>query len=461
MLWTVLLLSVAQAAPVSSVHADHLARPPRLPVRAATAPSPPDSVPTPERIVYGYYATWAGELSDLDWARLTHVAIFNVDLNADGSVSGMGTWDVLGPQAVALAAPHGVKVHLTLTCFDDDVMNAVLPDAGRRGALVDTLVAAVDRAGADGVSVDCEGVPGALRDPLTTLVAELQAELDEVSIATPAIDWSGAFDKAALSIHADQIFIMGYGYHWAGGNPGPVAPLEGGAPWSDWSLSDTVATYLAEGADPERIVLGLPLYGRTWPTTDNNVPGTATDRGTAVTMVEGVSLANTHGRLYDTVTDTPYTFVSSTSQTWYDDHASLELKVRWAVEAGLGGVGFWALNYEGNDPSFWAMITDETTGLSTEDTGASSDGGGTDGGSGSGSDGGSGGGGDTGSADGADGTTSGTGGGSEDRLDDSGAGLEPKGTRLEQNIPSCAGGAAVWLCLLGPVVGWRRRSMRG
>ena len=233
---------------------------------------------------------------------------------------------------------------------------------------------------------------------LTTLVAELQARVDEVSVATPAIDWTDAFDKAALSVHADRIFIMGYDYHWGGGDPGPIAPLEGGSPWAPWSLTDSLETYLAEGADPDRIVLGLPLYGRTWPTTNNTVPGTSTGRASSVTMVNGIALAATHGRLYDTVTDTPYTFISSTSQTWYDDHASIQLKVHWAIEAGLGGIGFWALNYEGNDPAFWDMITAETTGLDPVDPvdtgdsgGGTADDGGSDGGS---SDGGGGGGGD-------------------------------------------------------------------
>ena len=44
-------------------------------------------------------------------------------------------------EAVALAAPHGVRVHLTLTCFDDAIMAAVLPDATRR-AMVDALASA-------------------------------------------------------------------------------------------------------------------------------------------------------------------------------------------------------------------------------------------------------------------------------------------------------------------------------
>jgi hypothetical protein len=30
------------------------------------------------------------------------------------------------------------------------------------------------------------------------------------------------------------------------------------------------------------------------------------------------------------------------------------------MQAGLQGVGFWALTYEGNDPEFWQMVEDET-----------------------------------------------------------------------------------------------------
>jgi len=410
-----LMLSTAWAG---SVHADHMAHPPALPHRSAARPSPPDTVPPPERIVFGYSAPWAGELADIDYARLTHLAVFNVDLNADATVSGMSNWDRLGPEAVALATPHGVKVQLALTCFDETVMEAVLPNPTLRGVLVSTLADAVDRAGADGISVDCEGVPSTLRDDLTALVVELQAAVDEVSIATPAVDWSDAFDKAALSAHADQIFIMGYDYHWGSGDPGPVAPLRGGDPWSDWSLAHTVDTYIREGAAPERIVLGLPLYGRTWPSTDNTIPGTATATGASLTMVEGMALSDIHGRAYDGVTDTPYTFASSTSQTWYDDPESIQIKVRWAVEAGLGGVGFWALHYEGNDPAFWQMVTDETTGLSggepeATDTGTTTD---------------------RGPEDGPDATPA-----------DSGYVVQPKGTRTTLGTTSCAGGALGWV----------------
>ena len=357
-----LMLLALAGVPTSAggPHADHAARPPRARAPLARPAAPPTRGPPPDVWVYGYYATWAGALSDLQWDRLTHVAVFSVDLKADGSLDGESLWWSHGPEAVALAAPHGVRVHLTLTCFDDAIMAAVLPDATRRATTITRLSELVDGADAHGVSVDCEGMDAALRAPFVDFVAELGAAVDEVTVALPAIDWSDAYDYGALAEHADALFIMGYDYHWSGGEPGPVAPLFGGDPWSDWSLAWTVSDYRAAGVGDDKLVLGLPLYGRDWPTTDTTVPGSATGRASAVFLAEAVEQADVSGRLFDDTTATPYTFPDATSQLWYDDTDSIQRKVAWAVDGGLRGVGFWALNYESGDPDFWSMIRDET-----------------------------------------------------------------------------------------------------
>jgi spore germination protein len=350
MLWISLALA--------GVHEDQRLLPPAVPrplSRPSAAPGPP-----PQVWVYGYWATWAGDLEDLDWARLTHVAIFWVDMESDGSVSATSNWTNNAARAMELAAPHGVKVHLTLTCFDDDVMASVLPSASKRTKLVNELGELVDAYGAHGVSVDCEGMSSSLKDDLVAFVEELGQRVDEVTVATPAIDWSGAYDYDALAYAGDALFIMGYGYHWSAGNPGPVAPLHGGDPWSAYSLEWSVEDYRTWGTPDDRIILGLPLYGRDWPTTSTAVPGSATGEGSAVTMVEAVPECEALGRQYDTVTDTPYCFPSSTHQLWYDDTESIEAKVSWAVEEELLGVGFWALNYEGGDPDFWDMMAERT-----------------------------------------------------------------------------------------------------
>lgn len=365
-----LLVLAAAAAP--GVHGAHRHHPPAVAPRVA-APLPP-AESAPSVWVYGYYAYWAGEPEDIPWDRLTHVAVFSVDLESDGTVSGTWVWDEYGPRAVALAAPAGVRVHLTLTCFDDGVMAAVLPSESRRATAVDALGTLVDEQGADGVSVDCEGLDAEYKADFVSFVRELKARVPEVTVAMPSVDWNGAYDYDELALASDGLFIMGYGYHWSGGNPGPVAPLHGGDPWSDYSLAWTVDDYRTWGATDDKLVVGLPLYGYDWPSTSTDVPGTATGDGDAVTMVGAVAQAEETGRTYDTVTDTPYTFPDSASQLWYDDTDSLRVKIRWAVDEGLLGIGFWALNYEGGDAEFWDMVAEETTredGDDTADTGDS------------------------------------------------------------------------------------------
>ncbi|MFT4975298.1 MAG: spore germination protein [Myxococcota bacterium] len=331
----------------------------------AAAPLPPGGQSTlppgapPDATVYGYHAYWTGSPLDLDFSRLTHVAVFNVDLNSDGTLSDTDRWTGVAGDLVPLAHSHGVKVHLCMTSFYDSTTNTVLSSASRRTAAITALAALVDEHGADGVNVDIEGLDGDQRDNMTAFIAELAEAVPEVYIATPAIDWTGAFDYSALADLSDGLFIMGYGYHWSGGDPGPVAPLYGGSPWSDYSLEWTVEDYLSSGAPADKIVLGLPLYGRQWPTDGPDVPGTATASGDAFVMHSALDEAAERGSLYDTTTHTPY-ILETDSQLWFDDVESVRDRIRFAVDSGLQGTGFWALQYEGDPEAFWNMVSEET-----------------------------------------------------------------------------------------------------
>lgn len=358
-----LFLSTALASDIPGPHAAHLLNPPSVPQTAYTPP-PPGSTP-PDVTVYGYHAYWTGDPLDLDFNRLTHLAIFNVDLNSDGTLSSTDNWTDVAGDVVDLAHAHGVKVHVCMTSFEDSVTNSVLSSSSRRATTIAALKALVDDYGADGVNVDIEGLDSDQRDNMTAFIEELGSAVDEIYIAMPAIDWNGAFDYEALADASDGLFIMGYGYHWSGGDPGPVAPLYGGSPWSDYALDWTVEDYLQNGAPADKIILGLPLYGREWPTTSSAVPGEATGTGVAFTMSAALDEAATHGSLYDEPTHTPY-ILQSNSQLWYDDVESVRDRIAFAVDEGLQGVGFWALQYEGDAASFWSMVSEETTTGSTD-----------------------------------------------------------------------------------------------
>jgi len=326
--------------------------PSRTPLREVSEP--------PTVTVYGYWPWWGDDLSTVPMEYLTHLAMFGVSIDADGGLLNTSNWTAYAEEAVALAHPVGVRVHLCVVSTDSNVIGSVLSSAGHRARAVSEIQAQVEAYGADGVNIDFEGVPSANKADFVTFIRELKASLPEVYLATPAVDWSGAYDYDELGLASDGMFIMGYGYHWAGGDPGPIAPLYGGDPWSVYSLEWTVDDYLTWGAPADRVVLGLPLYGYLWPTTDNSVPGTATGSGSALTYSSAVSTGQTYGRMWDEVTHTPYAFPSGTSQLWYDDEESLADKIEWAVGQGIQGVGFWALTYENGDPSFWAMVSELT-----------------------------------------------------------------------------------------------------
>ena len=340
------------------VEGPHDARAPSVDAIENTRVPPPLRAPSdrPDITVYGYWPYWGDPMDTMPWDQLTHLAVFDVGLEPDGTLSNTHRWHDNAANAVSLAAVHGVKVHLCLTSFSSATMDAVLRSPTLRAQVIQQLDAMVDQYGADGVNVDFEGLGVANKADFVDFVVELQAAVDEVYLAMPAVDWAGAYDFDELSAVADGLFIMGYAYHWTGGSPGPNAPLYGGTPWSPWSLDWSVDDYRTWGATDDKLILGLPLYGFQWPTTDTSVPGSSTGTGWAVTYAAAVPAGQSHGRLYDAQTETPYAFPSASEQLWYDDAESLSAKISYAVDQGLQGVGFWAMTYADADAQLWTAI---------------------------------------------------------------------------------------------------------
>ena len=331
------------------------------------------AIPTPagERLTsYGFLPYWISDPLSLDLDSLTHVAYFRVGLSSTGVPTETSGWTNIASDLVAAAHAVGTKVHLTVAVFDDDTQNSVLGSATHRTNAVTALARLVNDFGADGVNVDFEGTPASQKANLVSFVAELKAEVDEVYVDTPAIDWSGAYDYDELAFASDGLFIMAYDYHWGGGSPGPVSPLFGGSPWpSDYAMDWTLDDYRTYGAPDDKIVIGLPLYGREWPSPSDAVPGTSSGDAVSHTMANAIERAAGYPARFEETSQTAWAF-TEVGQLWYDDHATIETKLEWSVDQGVQGVGFWALGYDGNDPDFWAMVDSYTVITTTEDSGA-------------------------------------------------------------------------------------------
>ena len=84
-----------------------------------------------------------------------------------------------------------------------------------------------------------------------------------------------AYDLLQLSKLLDHIHVMCYDYHgswdtYAAHNAPLFAP-----PGDTWNVASSLEYYISQGADPQKLVLGLPLYGRTFLLKNSSEPGSA------------------------------------------------------------------------------------------------------------------------------------------------------------------------------------------
>jgi len=333
----------------------------------------PEEAPKLTKKVFGYYPYWVGGYSGFHWDLLSTVAYFSAEVDTaagDGSISELHGWGTTTSALISTAHAMGVEVVLTVTCFDGPTITSVLSDAGNRTRLTNNLLTLVMDAGGDGVNIDFEGVPagGTNKANLVNLMTELSTAFHssipgfQVTIATPAVDWSGVFDYDLLALNSDGLVIMGYDYHWSGGDPGPVSPLSGSSLWGPYSITWTVNDYLVWGGGENRgkFILGLPFYGYDWPSVDYTIPGEATGGGVGIRYTDAKGMAGTYGSNWDADSETPFVLYTDTGphQLWYDDSESLSRKFDLVLAQDLGGIAIWALNYEGSETDVWDAVRD-------------------------------------------------------------------------------------------------------
>jgi spore germination protein YaaH len=313
--------------------------------------------------VFGYHPYWAAadDHTHYDYSALTTIGYFSMTVDAaTGTYSTLRSWRTT--PLISYAHERGVKVVLVVTNFGNAANDSILGDPAKGSALITAIVNEVKNAGGDGVNIDFEQVRGTQRANLVAFMRDLATAMRnvvpgaEVSMAVPAVDWSNAFDLAQLSTICDYLILMGYDYHYSGSSTaGPVAPLGG----ESYNVTRSVDTYLAAGVPGAKLLLGVPLYGYDWPVVDTSRMATTKGTGKAVTYKVAAPAAEANGKMFDTPTGTAwYRYAVDTvqHQVWYDDSTSLALKYVLAKSRGLGGIGIWALSYEGGRPEIWNGI---------------------------------------------------------------------------------------------------------
>jgi len=226
--------------------------------------------------------------------------------------------------------------------------------------LAGELVDAVTKYHLDGINVDIENVSHEYRDKYTTLVRLLRQKLPkdkEVSVAVAAnpygwtLGWHGSYDYKELAKYADHLFIMAYDEHFNGGEAGPVASI---------SFVEQSIQYALKYVPKEKIVLGVPFFGRIW-SEDGSVKGIGITNRQIQSAIEKTGGSVTIDadkksvKAQITVTDAHSIKVngqmlkSGNYTIWYDNSDTLKYKLSLVDKYGLKGAGSWSVGQETKD----------------------------------------------------------------------------------------------------------------
>jgi len=353
------------------------------------------SLTPPRHEVIGYYASWNGVVAT-DARRLSAIDYAFLELAADGSV------DLGHPQTDAPVLDHFASVGgWTGSGRFSDVAN----DTAKRAQFVASSVAFLRRLNYDGIDIDWE-YPGAIGVPcdpgltcerptdkenFVVLAREMREALDGAGrednrhyLLTIAAGADAAFVAnapgapaaspwlARLAKHLDWVNLMSYDYHgtWER-RANFVAPLyTDPANPSPVSVDASVALFIAQGVPPEKLVLGIPFYGKGWTGCDDGPGGdglyqscSALARPDHEATFEFSYLqdhdfmgfekhwnAASHAPwLYDRAT---HTFIA------YDDERSVRDKARYAMSRGLRGAMFWEITADRHGALLGALATE-------------------------------------------------------------------------------------------------------
>ncbi|CAM5589238.1 chitinase [Streptomyces narbonensis] len=157
-----------------------------------------------------------------------------------------------------------------------------------------------------------------------------------------------AADYAGAAPYYDWLNVMTYDFFGAWAAQGPTAPHSpltsyAGIPQAGFNSAEAIAKFKAKGVPAKKLLLGIGFYGRGWTGVTQSAPGgTATGpaQGTYEQGIEDYKVLKNSCPSNGTVAGTAYAHCG-TNWWSYDTPATVNSKMSWAKNQGLGGAFFW------------------------------------------------------------------------------------------------------------------------
>lgn len=264
------------------------------------------------------------------------------------------------------------KILISIKNFDNEDIDTLISSPTYSKRAIKNLSRLLTDYNLDGINIDFEYFTNTEFPTLkyyNAFMSDLQKELKKqnsksilsVDINAAAVYKDNAYDVVKIGDIVDQVIVMGYDYHRQQSlKSGPVAPIsaKGGNP----SITKTVDS-LKGRIDMSKVILAVPLYGYEWQTYNRNYgSNTVPNTGALASYKRVKELLVSRDDLsvsFDEDSQSPrivYIQNGLIKQIYYEDDVSLKAKLKFIKEKELGGIGLWALGYEGDYIEPWQLL---------------------------------------------------------------------------------------------------------
>ncbi len=350
----------------------------------------------PKKIIFGYLPYWSIEkIKYMQLDKLTDIAYFGLYIKDDGTFvvknedgtnePGYDNWHNSEDLSsfIKFAQKSGTRISLTVVSHNDEISDKFLKCEDCWKKLVDNLKVEMDLHKITDVNMNFEYVDfqdKEMSEKYTKLVGYINDELDKtygssyVTVATFADSFINPriTDVEALGKISDGLFIMAYDFRSReSDSAGPVSPVAGIGEHSSYDLTTMINDYLRV-VPPSKLIMGVPYYGYNWVVEDDKAMSKRIEGDDQNGFSESQSFADIMDLILDIKPDVKWDEISkgpffsyedpdtkSKRQVYYENSESLKIKYELVNRYALGGIGIWALGYDGGYQELWDLLGTE------------------------------------------------------------------------------------------------------
>ncbi|XP_053984693.1 chitinase-3-like protein 1 [Hylaeus volcanicus] len=338
-----------------------------------------------------YFGSWAVyrqglgniKVSDINPRLCTHIIYAFTGLSSDNNVRILDPWadlpngggkDGYGKFTALRELSPGTKALIAIGGWNEgsSKYSRMAGDAGARSQFVQNVVKFLQKYNFDGFDVDWEypnqrGGQPSDKENFVTLLKELRKEFDNhgyiLSVAAGAAEASASKSYLISQVlqYVHFVNLMAYDFNGSWNNyVGINAPLYASSKESgslaELNVNAAVRYWLSQGAPAEKLILGIPSYGRSFTlanAANNGLGASAIGPGT-IGRYTGEPGTLGYNEICENLNQGGWTVVREPKQLvpyafkgnqWvgYDDPTSVQEKAKYINSMGLGGAMVWSV----------------------------------------------------------------------------------------------------------------------